>query len=451
MKKINFLLLQVILFSFVFSLGAQTEIKDADGNTSVETERTANDDIIRFQTAGSTVFQMIGNRLEPINPQNSVWIGQNTGISNTGGNNVGLGYNSLNKNTTGSNNLGLGTNTLEENLTGYRNTAVGAAALQKNTSGSFNVGLGASTLQQNLVGSYNVAIGYISLEKNTSGNQNTAIGYASLKNTTTGSNNVGLGTNALAENLTGFSNAAIGGNALIKNIDGYQNAAIGYLSLQKNTSGKNNVGVGSSSNSENTIGDNNVGIGLNTNRMNQTGSNNTLIGSFAGGGATAHNKSGSVFIGYQAGFNETNSNKLYIENSSSTTPLILGDFSSDQVGINTDKLTSGYALSVNGKGIFTEVRVLEFANWPDYVFKPEYKLKTLEEVNSFIKENGHLPNIPSAEEVKEDGILLGDMNKNLLEKIEELTLYMIQTNEQIKELKSENVKLKKEVEALKNK
>ncbi|CAA7389971.1 nitrogenase component 1 family protein [Chryseobacterium fistulae] len=70
--------------------------------------------------------------------------------------------------------------------------------------------------------------------------------------------------------------------------------------------------------------------------------------------------------------------------------------------------------------------------WADYVFKKGYKLKPLEEVEKYIEEKGHLPNIPSAEEVSRDGINLAEMNTKLLEKIEELTLYSIEQNKQIK-------------------
>lgn len=73
--------------------------------------------------------------------------------------------------------------------------------------------------------------------------------------------------------------------------------------------------------------------------------------------------------------------------------------------------------------------------WPDYVFAKKYKLPTLQEVENQIKTNGHLVNIPSAIEVENNGVLLGEMNKKLLEKVEELTLYIIQMNKEIELLK----------------
>jgi hypothetical protein len=81
--------------------------------------------------------------------------------------------------------------------------------------------------------------------------------------------------------------------------------------------------------------------------------------------------------------------------------------------------------------------VQEPANWPDYVFSKHYKLMSLPELEKYIRENDHLPGIPSAKEAAENGIGLGDMQKKLLEKIEELTLHLILQNEQIESMQSE--------------
>ncbi|HMI08625.1 MAG TPA: hypothetical protein VK528_13835 [Flavobacterium sp.] len=103
---------------------------------------------------------------------------------------------------------------------------------------------------------------------------------------------------------------------------------------------------------------------------------------------------------------------------------------------------STYKLFVNG-GILTEqIRVSLDSPWADYVFHKNYKLASLSEVESFIADNGHLPNVPSAQQVKENGIELGDMAKIQQEKIEELTLYLIQQNKAIEELKAEVKALK---------
>jgi hypothetical protein len=89
--------------------------------------------------------------------------------------------------------------------------------------------------------------------------------------------------------------------------------------------------------------------------------------------------------------------------------------------------TKGYKLAVNGKIRAQEIKV-EATPWPDYVFDKSYQLPTLLETEKHIKEKGHLPGIPSAAEVKANGIDLGEMNAKLLQKIEELTLIIIDLN-----------------------
>ncbi len=110
------------------------------------------------------------------------------------------------------------------------------------------------------------------------------------------------------------------------------------------------------------------------------------------------------------------------------------------LGIGTTD-TKGFKLGVNGKIAATEVKVATYSNWADFVFKKDYNLPTLSEVENHIKENGHLANIPSAAKVKKDGFFLGEMDAKLLQKIEELTLYTIQ---QEKDLKNQEVRAKKQ-------
>lgn len=100
--------------------------------------------------------------------------------------------------------------------------------------------------------------------------------------------------------------------------------------------------------------------------------------------------------------------------------------------------------SVNGRVLSEEVKVVTDIAAPDYVFKEDYYLRSLDEVKSFIDQNGHLPEIPSAKEFEEKGLFLGQMSFDLLKKIEELTLYTI-------DLKEENKGLLKRIEALENK
>lgn len=102
-------------------------------------------------------------------------------------------------------------------------------------------------------------------------------------------------------------------------------------------------------------------------------------------------------------------------------------------------------------GIRTEkvkVDVATANGWADYVFNKNYRLRTLEEVEKHIEEKGHLPNIPSTDEVMKNGLNLGEMDAKLLEKIEELTLYSIEQNKQLKSQSEEIKELKKQVQQL---
>ena len=94
----------------------------------------------------------------------------------------------------------------------------------------------------------------------------------------------------------------------------------------------------------------------------------------------------------------------------------------------------GYTLSVGGKIASTEILVDLTGDWPDYVFLPDYNLPTLSNVANFIADHGHLPGLPAASEVQDVGIELGEMNRVLVEKIEELTLYILQQEKRLKAL-----------------
>ena len=91
-------------------------------------------------------------------------------------------------------------------------------------------------------------------------------------------------------------------------------------------------------------------------------------------------------------------------------------------------------LSADGLLMAKEVKVT-LTGWPDYVFGDTYKLMTLEETEQYILDHGHLPDVPSATEVEEEGLSLGEMNKVLMQKVEELTLHVIELQKQIDKLK----------------
>jgi len=95
----------------------------------------------------------------------------------------------------------------------------------------------------------------------------------------------------------------------------------------------------------------------------------------------------------------------------------------------------GHTFSVRGDIICENITTLPYGSWPDYVFEENYNLMPLEELQRHIRVHKHLPGIPSAQEIEEAGVVhLNQMNEKLLEKIEELTLHLIQLNERVKEL-----------------
>lgn len=123
--------------------------------------------------------------------------------------------------------------------------------------------------------------------------------------------------------------------------------------------------------------------------------------------------------------------------------------SGGNVGIGTTD-TKGYKLAIAGKVIAEEIKVKLQSAWPDYVFSKKYELSPLADVEKYVKENNHLPEIPSAHEVQSEGVNLGEMNSKLLKKVEELTLYLIEQNKKI-ELQGEKIEvLEKELRRKKN-
>nr|WP_315202953.1 hypothetical protein [uncultured Flavobacterium sp.] len=108
------------------------------------------------------------------------------------------------------------------------------------------------------------------------------------------------------------------------------------------------------------------------------------------------------------------------------------------VGIGTT--TPDSKLTVNGNIHAKEVRIDTSIPVPDYVFAIDYKLKPLTEVEAYIKENKHLPEIPSAQEIDKNGLLLAEMNMALLKKMEEMTLYIIEQNKRIEKLEKKIIK-----------
>lgn len=354
------------------------------------------------------------------------------------------GNNTLTSAPLSNSNNGIGLHTLRFTNNGKDNQAFGTLAMYKNTAGSYNNIIGRSAMYNNTSGSHNNALGQATLNQNISGDGNTAIGSFALNKNTSGGYNQAIGYGALSLNTEGKGNNAIGYYALGNNINGEHNVTNGYISLYTNTSGSNNIALGYKSLYSNSIGNSNVGVGYEAG-YSSTGDKN-------------------VFIGYQAGYSETGNNKLHIGNNSIES-LVYGEFDNKimklnaKVGIGANfgdhflstaagVDVSDYNLFVKGGILTGELRLIAY-NWADYVFEKNYRLMSLKEVDAFIKENGHLPNTPTAEEVASNGLSVSKMTTLQQEKIEELTLYTIEQDRQIQNQQKQLDKQAQEIEALK--
>jgi hypothetical protein len=265
-------------------------------------------------------------------------------------------------------------------------------------------------------------------------------------------NGAGKGTSATVLN-SGINNTYIGNNT---NGFGSRNTIIGSNAMS-NSSGSSNTIIGTDA-SINGSGSILIGDFAGRGGTASIGNQNIFIGNGTGYEDGAHGDK-NIFIGHGAGFTEGSGSTLVIDNVGETdNPFIWGDMFNDRlkfhakVGIGPggnvfDSFgifpniaatvnVANYNLFVKGGILTEEVRVSLASTWADYVFAKEYKLKPLTEVEQFITTNGHLPNVPSAKQVAEEGINVGEMAKIQQEKIEELTLYIIQLSKDIELLKA---------------
>jgi len=341
-------------------------LADADGDTKVEVEKNANENIIRFSTQGMEHFNMDNGRLGVNNTGNSIFVGTGAGAHDdlSDNNNTLIGHEAGYANTTGSFNVASGYQAMMTNTTGYANTASGAQALYSNTAGLFNTAIGAQAMTRNTTGSSNVAVGIRALYNNTTqshlvavgdsalfynqagantalgskalytnttgvantatgyhamysnaiGNENTASGFNALYSNTTGNANTATGVRALYSNTSGGDNTANGTEALYSNNKGLENTAIGNQALYKNNNGNFNTATGSGALKLNQSGSSNTAIGVGTLFKNSIGSHNTAIGVSAHNICTGCNN--STGIGYQA--SPLTHNRVHVGNSSVT-------------------------------------------------------------------------------------------------------------------------------------
>lgn len=331
-------------------------------------------------TENSTLNTFVGFNSGSTNlsGSNNAFFAANSGSSNTIGQyNTFIGAESGSLNTTGNNNVFVGYHSGNGNETASGNSFVGVASGFKNkglsnsffgneagynSTGNYNTFIGTESGFSNLSASKNTFLGYLSGFSNTTGDENLYLGSESGYSSTTPSGNTFIGTKSGFSNVLGLFNTYIGYQSGAENTSssntfigyesglnnkGSENLFLGKMTAELNSNGSENIYIGNYT-AQNNGGNENVSIGLNSLKLASEASQNTYLGY-----ASAYNSigSGNVFLGYKSGYNELSSNRLYVENSISSNPLIYGEFDNDilifnaKVGVNTNPLE---ALSVNG-------------------------------------------------------------------------------------------------------
>ena len=344
--------------------------------------------------------------------------------------NDAFGFRAAKNTTNGFDNTALGSFSLEFNTTGISNVAIGRDAMENSVSGNYNVAIGVGAFYDfgATACNNNVAIGRSSGRGITNGSGNTIIGAwvtglpSTLSNTVILADGSNTGTNAYRFYSPASGNVLIGSTTDA----GYKFDVTG--SLRNTTSAylataSGSVGIGTTSPAAKLdvagtfkLADGTQGAGK-------------VLTSDANGNASWQTATGGGGFWTDAG-----SGNLYNTNQNGS------------VCIGLTTIPGDYKLAVKGNIITEKIKTrLHASGWPDFVFQEGYKLLSLEEIEQFIKQHKHLPEVPSAEEVGKNGLDLGDNQALLLKKIEELTLHMIEMNKKIENLQTENEALKKTV------
>lgn len=284
-----------------------------------------------FAVGGFTPGKFPVKSFMELTPEN-YFIGESAGANNTGGMyNAFIGYRAGTSNTVGNHNIFIGYESGNSNIDGEYNMAVGHQAGYSNLGpmegytgggyGSYNSYLGYMAGYSGTNSAHNTFVGFCSGKSNQSDN-NTFIGSLAGSNNISGWSNTFVGTESGRFNTTGMNNTFLGRWAGWNVEDGHSNTFLGTYAGADLKSGSENVVIGSDAMADVYYGPEGMA------------SQNVIIGT--GAGKKAMNSLGNVFIGFQAGYEETGSNLLYIANSSTVTPLVYGNFESTLFRINGD-------------------------------------------------------------------------------------------------------------------
>jgi hypothetical protein len=457
---------------------------NGEGNTAIGSRAGGQGGSNNTYIGNGSGLQCIGS--------NNTYLGLNTGSFNTDAlnkTNIYIGYSTGNTATGGQNNILIGSYTGLSMNGGSLNILMGRYAGQTMNGGTRNIVFGERAGRFMSGASDNVILGAYSGDRVT-GSNNTILGKSAGSNFTTGSANIMLGRNSGNNFGGGSNNVFIGG---LQNLAARDNTIIlatgtGAQRMYIHNNGYTGLGLGNDVIPQNRLeirhGSNN-NSGLRFTNLNETsttvasngrvltvnadgdvvlttdqgsggstiinaGTNISVTGNGSTGlpyiiSSTASNDNIYTTDGTLAG-NRTvtmNNNRLMFDTDSNGA-IYIGDRNDIGNNANFPMANDSYRLFVEG-GILTEkvkVALRSTANWADFVFESDYKLASLKEVEAFINKNKHLPGIESADKLVENGLDLADMQAKQMQKIEELTLYVIEQDKKLKKQSEEIDKLK---------
>ncbi|RAR47199.1 autotransporter outer membrane beta-barrel domain-containing protein [Flavobacterium lacus] len=460
------------------SLG-RNSLKDnnvGDGNVSI------GDNTMQFNLNGGYNVAIGSQALRENNSgETNVAVGKYSLYSNRGTDNIAIGHRSFS---------GIGTNNQKISPThqnnGSNNIGIGSQSLNLLTSGSFNVSFGSRAFNNLDNGSNNVALGCKSAENFISGNNNVFIGSVQVDpNQTTfsnriiiatgGANNGGFGAQRIYIDGNGYTGISLGNHQIpqnrleigaggISNTAGLRFRMINSNSTPRPTNGRvltvNENGDVILTTDQGSGGSTLIINGLNT-EVTGTGvvSSPYQINAeniYTHDGTLSSNRIVTMdnnFMIFNTGGNTTTTGgRIYIGNSTAFTTGVAGTNFPIFEGIDPAN-TRDFRLYVEG-GVLTErikVALRSTANWADYVFADDYQLKSLKEVEAYIKAHKHLPSIESAQELVENGLDLAEMQAKQMGKIEELTLYIIEQDKKLEQQSKDIEELKALVKVLMDK
>ena len=163
--------------------------------------------------------------------------------------------------------------------------------------------------------------------------------------------------------------------------------------------------------------------------------NDVTLRQYENGKLTLQNHNGKIIMtsGGKVGIGATNSDAFHVEGSTSITGAVTLQ---STLSVTGNVSVNGNALIDANGGVKVKSLRVTLTDWPDYVFSESHRQMPLCELERYIAERGHLPDVPAAAEVEQEGVDVGAMNKVLLQKVEELTLYIIDLQKQIDNLKT---------------